>query len=125
MEEESTSYQLLLKLGEGAFSDVFQAKEKLTGRLVAFKRLKKRYKSLKDVNNLPEIVALKALDGHPNIIRLLKVTYDSQQAQAGMAFELMDKNLYEFLRDNHHPFDEKNSYIFIISIIKSNILHSF
>ena len=64
---------MIKKLGEGTFSEVFKAQHLKTGNYVAIKCLKSSFSSLEQVNNLREVQALKRLQGHKNIIKLLEV----------------------------------------------------
>ena len=66
-------YQILKKLGEGTFSEVFQAKSLKTGELVAIKLMKEYYKEESEINKLREIKALRKLSLHKNIINLIEV----------------------------------------------------
>ena len=63
-------WRVIEKLGEGSFSEVFKVKSTKNQCFYAIKRLKKRYRSVEEVNKLPEITALRALQGAPNIIKL-------------------------------------------------------
>ena len=42
------NYEIIERIGEGAFADVYKAKEKSTGEFVAIKILKRKYKKLED-----------------------------------------------------------------------------
>lgn len=117
--------QVLSKLGEGSFAEVFKVRSKDTGNYYAVKRLKKKYRSVDEVNRLPEIYALKALQGHPNVIRLEDLIYSHQSGYVAMVFELMDCNVYELISGHKRPFDEKTSLILIYQLLKAiNHMHS-
>ena len=68
-----SEYRLIIKKGEGTFSEVFKAQSIQTGKYVAIKCMKKSFKSIEQVNNLREIQALRILSPHPHIIQLLEV----------------------------------------------------
>ena len=68
-----SEYRLIIKKGEGTFSEVFKAQNIQTGKYVALKCMKKPFESVEQVNNLREIQALRRLSPHPHIIQLLEV----------------------------------------------------
>lgn len=112
-------FNVLGKLGEGSFAEVYKVRSRRTNELYAIKRLKKRYRSTEEANKLPEILALRALQGHPNIVRLIDVLYDSAHGHLAIVFELLEKNLYELIRDHKHPYDEKSSLVIIYQLTKA------
>lgn len=107
------------KLGEGSYAEVFKVKSLRTNEIYAIKRLKKRYRSTEEANKLPEILALRALQGHPNIVRLIDVLYDSTHGYLAIVFEMMDKNLYELIRDHKCPYNELSSLVLIYQLTKA------
>lgn len=111
--------RIIAKLGEGSFAEVYKVKNPKTQQVFAIKRLKKRYRTIEEVNKLPEVQYLKALQGQPNIIKLYEVIYNSQDGYVALLFELMDANLYEFVRDNQKPCDEKTSLLLIYQLLKA------
>ena len=121
----SSDLRVISKLGEGSFAEVFKVKNPKTQQIFAVKRLKKRYRTIDEVNKLPEVLYLRALQGHPNIIKLYEVMFDNSSGFVALRFELMDKNLYELLRDNQKPFDEKTSLLLIYQLLKAlEFMHS-
>lgn len=112
-------FRVVAKLGEGSFAEVFKVKSPNSNEFLAIKRLKKRYRTLEEVNRLPEILALKALQGHPNVIKLTDLIYDNTNGYVAMAFELMDCNVYELISEHNKPFDEKTSLILIYQLLKA------
>lgn len=115
----SSDIRVICKLGEGSFAEVFKVKNPKTQQLFAVKRLKKRYRAIDEVNKLPEVLYLRALQGHPNIIKLYEVIFDNQSGFVALRFELMEVNLYELVRDNQKPFDEKTALLLIYQLLKS------
>ena len=107
------------KLGEGSFAEVFKVKSMRTHTFFAVKRLKKRYRSIEEVNHLPEITALQSLQNSPFIIKLYDVMFDGNSGFVALVFELMDANLYEYLRDNKKPLEENISLILVYQLLKA------
>ena len=68
-------YEVLKKIGEGAFSKVYKVKEKETGELRAMKEVNKSKIGVKKFKT--EIKILAMLD-HPNILRLFEVIEDEK-----------------------------------------------
>ena len=68
-------YRVLNKLGNGTFSKVIRVQHKLSGRVLAMKKFKKRFTNtnVKEIMNLREIQALKRLNPHPNIIEMVQI----------------------------------------------------
>ena len=93
----SSDIRVIAKLGEGSFAEVFKVKNPRTQQIFAVKRLKKRYRTIDEVNKLPEVLYLRALQGHPNIIKLYEVMFDHQSGFVALRFEIMDVNLYELV----------------------------
>ena len=114
-----SDWRVINKLGEGSFSEVFKVKCHKNQLYYAVKRLKKRYRSVEEVNRLSEIMTLRALQGHPNIIILHEVLYDSTYGYLALVFELLDKNLFELIRDNKKPFDENKSLLLIYQLLRA------
>lgn len=118
-------FVVIRKLGEGSFSEVYEVKSKRTNETYAIKRLKKRYRSLDEANHLEEIWALRALQGHPNIIRLKDILYDSLHGYLAIVFEEMDCNLYELIRDLRKPLSENVTLLLMYQLLKAiALMHS-
>jgi renal tumor antigen len=100
------SYIPLQKAGEGTFSRVLKAQHTHTGRYVAIKCMKATYPNLEKVNRLREIQALKKLSPHPNIVKLLEVLYDQENGKLALVMELMEKNIYEWIRGRKNYISE-------------------
>ena len=116
----SNDFRILGKLGEGSFAEVFKVKSTRnnTTSFYAIKRLKKRFRSIDEVNHLPEITACQSLQGHPNVVRLFDVLFDSANGYVALVFELLDYNLYEYVKIRNRPCDERQALLFIYQLLK-------
>lgn len=117
-------YKLISKIGEGTFSEVLKALNTKTGKLVAIKRMKSVFRTIEQVNNLREIQALKRLQNHPNIIKLLEVMYDRQTGRLAFVFELMTCNLYEIIKNRKIRLPEAKVKLYIYQTLRAlDFLH--
>ena len=99
-------YEIIKRLGGGSFADVYQAKEKSTGDLVAIKVLKKKYRKFEDCCELREIKSLQKLQqdslsnekGVDNIIKLKQIIFDKKTGTLNIVFEYMETDLYELMK---------------------------
>ena len=124
MAATESDFRIVSKLGEGAFSEVYKVRSNRDGNFYAVKRLKKRYRSIEEVNRLPEVLYLKQLQGHANVINFKDLIYDQKNGYVAIVFELMDCNLYEFLEDHKKPFEEDVSLLLIYQLLQSvSFLH--
>jgi len=112
-------YRLISKKGEGTFSEVLKAQSIKTGKYVAIKCMKNHFNSLEQVNNLREIQALRRLSPHPHIVKLLEILYDEPTGRLGLVFELMDLNLYEWIRGRRHYIPENKIKYHMYQLLKS------
>lgn len=112
-------YRLISKKGEGTFSEVFRAQSIQTGRQVAIKCMKTRFSSLEQVNNLREIQALRRLCPHPHIVKLLEILYDEPSGRLALVFELMNMNLYEWIKQRKHYLPEKKVKAYMFQLLKA------
>ena len=125
MENEFGQGMIVLgKLGEGSFSEVFKIKMG-NGQYYAVKKLKKRFRTLEEAQNLPEITMLRELQGHPNIIDLKNILYDSTNGFLAIVLELLDMNLYEALCERKEGFDEPTAKVLVYQLLKAlSYMHS-
>ena len=99
-------YEILERIGGGTFADVYKAKEKLTGEIVAIKTLKRKYKKLEDCLELGECKSLqKLLDesisdqkGFNNIIKLKHIIFVKKTGLLNLVFEYMKQDLLELMK---------------------------
>jgi renal tumor antigen len=111
-------FRILRKLGEGAYADVYMVRSVKDQQIYAEKRLKKRYRSFDEVNQLIEVISLRTLSKHPNIIHLHSVMYDSQSGHVALIFEVAEMNLLEFLSQQTSPLDEQTVLLLIYQLLK-------
>ena len=81
--------------------------------------MKEQFTSLDQVNNLREIQALKKLNPHSNIIDLLDVVYETKYGRLSLVFELMDMNLYEYIRTVDDYIDTKQLKLVMYQLLRS------
>ena len=88
-------YQKLEKVGEGTYGVVYKARDRMTGEIVALKRIRLEAED----EGIPgtairEIALLKELQ-HPNIVRLFDVEYTERKLT--LVFEYLDYDLKKYL----------------------------
>ena len=120
-----SNYTVIGALGEGAFSQVFKLQDKRTNEFFAVKRLNKTFKSLDEASRNIEVEVLRALQGHPNIVKLENVFYDAEHGSLALVFECLDVNLYELISGSPEPFDDKVSLVLVYQMLKAlSFIHS-
>ena len=100
------NYEIIERIGGGTFADVYKAKEKDTGELVAIKTLKRKYKKLEDCLELGECKSLKKLlddsisdqKGFNNIIKLKTIIFVKKTGSCNLIFEYMKQDLLELMK---------------------------
>lgn len=91
-------YKVIAKKGEGTFSEVLKAQSKDTAKFVAIKKMKARFESMEQVNNLREVQALRRLSPHAHVIKLIEIIFEKATGTLALVFELMEMNLYELIK---------------------------
>jgi renal tumor antigen len=81
--------------------------------------MKQNFANAEQVNNLREIQALKRLQSHPNIIKLIEVLYDEPTGRLSLVFELMEMNLYEAIKGRKNYLPEKKVKLYMYQLLKS------
>ena len=96
---------MLTRLGGGSFADVYKAREKSTGDIVAIKILKKKYKKFEECTELRECKSLQILNkistyekGFENIINLKNIIFTKKTGTLNLIFEYMEKDLLELMK---------------------------
>lgn len=89
------NFQKVEKIGEGTYGVVYKAKDKLTGRMVALKKIRLDTESEGVPSTaIREISLLKELD-HPNIVRLLDVVHSEKKLY--LVFEYLNLDLKKYM----------------------------
>ncbi len=113
-------YEILGKIGEGAFGCVYQTVQKKTNFIRAVKAIKKKHYDGNALNN--EISVLKNLD-HPNVIKLFECYYDSNYYYMIQEF-CSGGDLYDYIK-RQNSFSEKKAACIIYQLLSAtNHLHS-
>ncbi|KAL2498690.1 Protein kinase superfamily protein [Abeliophyllum distichum] len=87
------SYDKLAKVGHGTYSNVYKARDKSTGKVVALKKVRFDTSEPESVKFMArEIIMLKHLD-HPNIIKLEGIATSRMQYSLYLVFDFMPSDL--------------------------------
>ncbi|CAE7712951.1 Mak [Symbiodinium sp. CCMP2592] len=98
-------YDVLERLGEGAFGKVYKARHKKTEELVAVKQIKLGAKSWDEACKSTELAALRQLR-HPFIVRLKELLRNQLDGSLYYIFEYIDSDLCRLVRQNPSGLDE-------------------
>lgn len=112
-------YRILGKKGEGTFSEVLKVQDIQDGTYFACKKMKQRYESIDQVNNLREIQAMRRLNPHGNVVDLKDIVFDKKTGTLALICELMDMNLYEMIRGRRHYLPEAKVKNYMYQLCKS------
>jgi cyclin-dependent kinase len=87
-------YQKLEKVGEGTYGVVYKAKDRMTGEIVALKKIRLEAEDEGIPGTaLREIALLKELQ-HPNVVRLYDVVHTERKLT--LVFEFLDLDLKKY-----------------------------
>ncbi|KAK0081435.1 hypothetical protein PV325_012187 [Microctonus aethiopoides] len=92
-------YKVIQRVGEGSFSQVLKCQDRNTGLFYAGKRLKRIYKSISEIMESPEIIVMRKISRHPNILYMIEFHYDPLPGKVTLIFELMDMSLYDLVKN--------------------------
>ncbi|KAL9160973.1 hypothetical protein ABFS82_08G235300 [Erythranthe guttata] len=91
--KSADSYDKLAKVGRGTYSNVYKARDKSTGKIVALKKVRFDTSDSESVKFMArEIIMLKKLD-HPNIIKLEGIATSRMQYSLYLVFDFMQSDL--------------------------------
>ena len=94
-------YELLNKVGKGAYGIVYKALDKKTQEVVALKKNFDAFQNATDSQRTyREITLLQELNGHENIIRLLNVIKAENDKDIYLVFDFMETDLHTVIRSN-------------------------
>ncbi|KAK9472174.1 kinase-like domain-containing protein, partial [Dipodascopsis tothii] len=109
-------FQILESIGDGSFGSVSLAKVRPDGKgsagnpgdVVAIKSMKKVFRNPADYLRLREVLFLRALPSHPQIVRAFEIFLDLTTNKLHIVMESMEMNLYQFIKTRQPamaPFD--------------------
>lgn len=122
-------YEILQKLGKGAYGIVWKAIDKKTRETVALKKIFDAFQNATDAQRtFREIMFLQELYGHENIIKLLNVLKADNDRDIYLVTEYMETDLHAVIRAN--ILEEIHKQYTIYQILKAlkymhtaNVLH--
>eukprot|EP01083_Nonionella_stella_P066578 175432_1 len=98
------NYEVLSRIGEGAFGEIFRARSKTTGEIVALKRVGiKRVRDGIPKRVIREIMTMQRVT-HSNIVKLYE--YFRYRSSVILACEYMERDLQKVLDSKETPFSQ-------------------
>jgi len=92
-------YEILSKLGKGAYGIVWKAVDKKTRKTLALKKCFDAFRNATDAQRTyREIQYLKHLEGHDNIVRLIDVLKAENDKDVYLTFDYMETDLHAVIR---------------------------
>lgn len=113
-----TKYKVQCKIGEGSFSEVLKCLDKQSGVCIAAKQLKKSFRSATQAEEMPELIALRKLTRHSNILHMIESHFDKETGRVTLVFELMDMSLYDMIKTRKKPVQEAKAKQYLYQIVK-------
>ncbi|KAM9787039.1 MAPK/MAK/MRK overlapping kinase isoform 1-T1 [Syngnathus typhle] len=118
-------YKIIKKIGEGACSVVVKTQSLKDGKMYACKTMNQVIKSVEQAINLREVQAMRRLSPHPNIIHLHEVIYANEIGTVSLICELMEMNMYEFIKAKETPPSEHTVKHYMYQLCKAlDYMHS-
>ncbi|KAF7457907.1 putative cell-cycle-assocaited protein kinase ERK7 [Cryptosporidium felis] len=94
-------YELVKKLGKGAYGIVWKSIDRRTGEVVAVKKIFDAFQNATDAQRtFREIMILTELSGHENIVNLLNVLRADNDRDVYLVFDFMETDLHAVIRAN-------------------------
>jgi protein kinase len=106
-------YRCIEAIGDGTYGSVLKAVNKKSSKMVAIKKMKKKFYSWDECVKLREVQSLKKLN-HPNIVKLKEVIRENDELF--FVFEFVTQNVYELTKNKKKFIDEGaiKKYVFQI-----------
>ncbi|XP_032673839.1 serine/threonine-protein kinase fused [Odontomachus brunneus] len=115
-------YEILKQIGEGSFGQVYKAKKRLDGEIVAFKVIRKRGRSSKELKSLRQECEIQRHLHHPNIVQMID-SFETDN-EIVVVTEYADKELYEIL-DKEGRLSEERAQVIACDLVSAlYYLHS-
>eukprot|EP00922_Rhytidocystis_sp_ex-Travisia-forbesii_P014829 GHVS01022180.1.p1 GENE.GHVS01022180.1~~GHVS01022180.1.p1 ORF type:complete len:475 (+),score=44.78 GHVS01022180.1:595-2019(+) len=94
-------YDLVQKLGKGAYGIVWKATDRRSNETVALKKIFDAFQNQTDAQRtFREIMFLQELNGHENIVRLINVLKADNDKDIYLVFDFMETDLHAVIRAN-------------------------
>lgn len=117
-------YEVVQKLGKGAYGIVWRALDKKTKEVVALKKIFDAFQNATDAQRtFREIMFLQEMDGHEHIVRLTNVLKADNDRDIYLVFEYMETDLHAAIRANILQ-DIHKQYILWQSLKALKYMHS-
>lgn len=95
----SERYNILSKMGRGAYGIVWKAQDRKTGQIIALKKVFDAFQNSTDAQRTyREVMYLQQLNGHENIIRLISIIRAHNNKDLYLVFDLMETDLHVVIR---------------------------
>ncbi|XP_019701055.1 serine/threonine-protein kinase fused isoform X2 [Harpegnathos saltator] len=115
-------YEILRQIGEGSFGQVYKAKKRSDGEVVAFKIIRKRGRSFKELKSLRQECEIQRHLHHPNIVQMID-SFETDN-EIVVITEYADKELYEIL-DKEGRLSEERAQVIACDLVSAlYYLHS-
>jgi len=101
-------YEVVERLGEGAFGKVYKAKHRNSGDVVAVKQIKLGAKSWDEALKATELQALRTLR-HGSIVRLRELLRSQHDGSLYYVFEFIGSDLFVLMRSNPQGLEESRA----------------
>ena len=117
-------YELIQKLGKGAYGIVWKAMDKKYKQIVALKKVFDAFHNATDSQRTyREVMFLQELNGHENIIRLRNIIRAENNKDLYLVFDFMETDLHHVIRAN--ILEEIHKQYVIYQILKAlKYIHS-
>jgi mitogen-activated protein kinase 15 len=117
-------YELIQKLGKGAYGIVWKAMDKKYKQIVALKKVFDAFHNVTDAQRTyREVMFLQELNGHENIIRLRNIIKADNNKDLYLVFDFMETDLHHVIRAN--ILQEIHKQYIVYQILKSlKYIHS-
>ena len=94
-------YEIIQKLGKGAYGIVWKAYCKKTKQTIALKKVFDAFHNATDAQRtFREVMFLQELNGHENIVRLQNIIKAENNKDLYMVFDFMETDLHAVIRAN-------------------------
>lgn len=92
-------YEIIQKMGRGAYGIVWKSKEKSTGKIVALKKVFDAFQNATDAQRTyREVMYLQQLNNHENIIKLYSIIRAYNNKDLYLVFEIMESDVHVVIR---------------------------